>query len=152
MQEDLTSFWDEYARIQARADRNTTVDGYSWGLEARLNSLLEKPVPQSAAETCRLEHISSSAARCERSRLQQLQQYYSEHFTEPVSPGPQLVARDALQRIMAKVTERQWAIFLALGSDHDYSDIAAEHNISAGAARAQVFRLRLHLAEFRPAA
>ena len=153
MQDDLTSFWDEYARIQTRAKRNITVDSYSWGLEARLNRLLESPIAQSAADTLRQEQISSSAARLERARLQKLQQYYAEHMPERVSPVLQVVARDAIQRIKARVTPRQWSILSALGEGNDYAEIATECRLTgAGAARAQVFRLRHQLAAFHPAA
>ena len=152
MQDDLSSFWAEYSDIQARADRNTTVDSYSWGIEAKLNRLLEKPCAFTPANAIHLKQVASSAARLERSRNQQLSLHQGDLAGEPADPMDQLIARDALRLIKSRIKLSQWEAFVALDAGFDYSEIGKLLSLSAGAARAQTFRLRQQLSVYHPAA
>ena len=152
MQDDLSSFWAEYERIQASADRNTTIDSYSWGVEAKLNRLLQNPCVFAPADAIQLKQVASSAARRERSRNQQLIIYQADIASEPADPMARLIARDSLRRIETKIKPSQWKAFAALDAGFDYSEISMQLSISAGAARTQTFRLRQQLSAFHPAA
>jgi hypothetical protein len=152
MQDDLTSFWSEYARIQTAADRNAIIDSYSWGVEAKLNRLLNKPCAFTPADTIHLKQVGSTAARLERSRNQQLSMYQGDLVSEVPDTVAQLVARDALRQIQTTIKPSHWEACLALDAGLDYSEIGMQLSISAGAARAQTFRLRKQFAVYRPAA
>src|ERR1019366_7073332 len=105
---DLPQQWAEYALLQARSSRISTIDSYSWGIEEEMNLFLENPHAYTAAEAERLERVRVTAARRERSRACLRKVHEAELAPEPADPIPQLEAREALLQIESKVTSTQW--------------------------------------------
>lgn len=150
--QDLPDPWAEYAHLQARSSRNSKIDSYSWGVEEEMNLFLEHPYTCTDAEPGRSERVRATAARRERARACLRQLHETELAPNPASPAKQLEAREALRQIEAEVTPAQWALAVALAQGYSYADMSAKQAISAGAARAQIFRLRQQFMELRPAA
>lgn len=150
--QELPHPWGEYARLQARSSRNSTIDSYSWGVEAEMNLFLANPHAYTPAEAQCLERVRVTTARRERSRAYLRKLHETELAPESADPTNQLEARQALQLIEAKVKPDQWAMISAVGQGYDYADVAIKHAISVGAARAQMFRFRQQFGRFRPAA
>jgi DNA-directed RNA polymerase specialized sigma24 family protein len=150
--QDLPQQWAEYALLQARSSRISTIDSYSWGIEEEMNLFLENPHTYMAAEAESLERVRVTAARRERSRARLRKVHEAELAPESADPIPQLEVREALRQIESKVTSTQWALIEALGQGYNYADISLKQAISAGAARTQISRLRQQFSELRPAA
>jgi len=144
--------WAEYALLQARSSRNSTIDSYSWGIEEEMNLFLENPSGYTPVEAKGLERARVTAARRERSRARLRKLHEAEILPEPSDPIAQIEAREAFRKIAARTTSAQWALIEALGQGYTAADIGLQQAITTGAARTQICRLRQHLSELRPAA
>jgi hypothetical protein len=150
--QDLPHPWAEYALLQARSSRNSTVDSYSWGLEEEMNLFLENPNNYTPKETERLERARVTAARRERSRAYFRRLHEAEIRPENFDPIAQLEAQEVLRKIGSKATSDQWSLIEALGQGYSASEIGIQRAISTGAARTQICRLRQRFSELRSAA
>ncbi|HEY1903054.1 MAG TPA: hypothetical protein VGG56_11510 [Terracidiphilus sp.] len=144
--------WAEYARLQARSSRNSTIDSYSWGIEEEMNLLVADPCAYISMEARNLKRLRATAARRERSRASIRNAHEYELAPKPIDTVLYLESRQALARIQSNVSPAHWNVLLAIGEGEDYASATSEHAISIGAARAQMFRFRQQFADLRPAA
>jgi hypothetical protein len=149
---DIPHPWGEYARLQARMSRNSTIDSYSWGTEEEMNLFLDDPSGFTAADAGRVQRFRDVTARRERFRAKLRKVHEAELAPVPVDPIPHLEARDKLATLESWVTPGQWALAMAVAQGFDYAEISLKQAISVGAARAQLCRLRQQFLHLRPAA
>lgn len=149
---DLPAPWGEYARIQARSSQNSRIDSFSWGVEEEMNLFLENPTDYSAADARRAERLRASVARRERFRAKLRKVHEGELAVQPHDPISQLEARESLAQIETAVTAAQWALIVAVVKGYEYTELSRKRAMSAGAARAQMCRLRQQFAQLRPTA
>jgi hypothetical protein len=149
---DLPSLWGEYARLQARSSRNSKIDSFSWGVEEEMNLFLENPSHCAAPDARGAERLRASVARRERFRAKLRKVHEAELAAQPHDPISQLEARESLAQIEAAVTAAHWALIVAVVKGHEYTELSRKRAMSAGAARAQMCRLRQQFAHLRPTA
>src|SRR5437763_16682966 len=113
--------WGEYARLQAISAKTSKIDSISWGIEAEMDALLADSSNHTSRDARRLERLRKTIARRERSRAHLRKAHSTELATEPPNVTSQLEAREALQRIEAKVTSTQWAVITALGQGYSFA-------------------------------
>jgi hypothetical protein len=150
--QDIPLPWAEYARLQARSSRNSTIDSYSWGIEEEMNLFVADPCAYTSIEEHHLKRLRATASRRERSRATIRKAHEAELAPKPIDTVLYLEARQALAKIQSHVTPTQWNFLWAIGEGKDYAKASAKHAISVGAARAQMFRFRQQFADLRPAA
>lgn len=149
---DIPHLWGEYARLQARMSRNSTIDNHSWGAEGEMNLFLSNPCGYTPADARRAERFRATTARRERSRANLRKVHEAELAPAPVDPIRQFEAREKLAMLESGATSGQWALLMAVAQGFDYAEISLKKAISAGAARAQLCRLRQQFQHLRPAA
>ncbi len=144
--------WAEYARLQARSSRNSTIDSYSWGIEEEMNLFVADPCAYTSIEARRLKRLRATVSRRERSRASIRKAHEAELATKPIDAILQFEAREALAKIQSDVTPGQWGFLRAIGEGENYATAGAKQAITVVAARAQMFRFRRQFAELQPAA
>jgi hypothetical protein len=144
--------WGEYARLQARLSRNSTIDSFSWGAEEEMNLFLHDPSGYTAADARRAERFRAATARRERFRAKLRKVHEAELAPTPIDPILQVEAREKLAMLESRITSGQLALLMAVAQGFDYAEISLKQAISVGAARAQLCRLRQQFLHLRPAA
>jgi hypothetical protein len=144
--------WAEYARLQARSSRNSTIDSFSWGIEEEMNLFVSDPCAYTSQGVRGLKRLRATASRRERYRESIRKSHEAELASKPTDTALYLEARQTLAKIQAKVSPTQWNFLWAIGEGEDYAGASDKHAISIGAARAQMFRFRQQFANLRPAA
>ena len=148
---DVPQRWQAYLCLQNKLANNHRIDSRSWGCEAGLNALLESSDSPNQALDC----IVASAARKHRYQVARLKREYEQtqdaawqNFQTAGMVGPDFRALEAAQtldRLESHVEPRDWRALVAVAMGNDYTDIAQEQGVSAGALRVRISRLRLRV-------
>jgi DNA-directed RNA polymerase specialized sigma24 family protein len=134
---ELPRSWSTYARLQQKLTRKYRVDSEAWGLEAGLNSLVDRE----ALPDEDVERLVRSASR--RTRYQnRLRRIYLVP-NNPIGNGED--ALDAIRKLrflIRRIGVGDRAILVGVGEGYTYKELAAATGVSPGALRARVLRLR----------
>jgi DNA-binding NarL/FixJ family response regulator len=140
--------WPYYADLQQRSRSLSRIDGYAWGLDRALHFLLDAiatgTVPSDPDELVTvLNRVIASEARLKRShaaaqvRLAPIAESTSANDAE---------ARIELTRITRIVSANDRNLIVDAGLGYADREIAVRRNLTAGAVRVRLSRLRCRLA------
>jgi DNA-directed RNA polymerase specialized sigma24 family protein len=149
MAEALPYPWCVYARLQAIHRSRSVVDSPAWGLEDSLNHVIgavaNRTVPVTPKDLDRdILRVAATGARRERSRAAQRARYLRPSRAT-AHPEFLLEARAELSRIRGVLGEGDRRLLWAVGSGHDYDQIASATGATAGAVRTRISRIRARL-------
>lgn len=140
---DLPHPWGVYARLQQQSSHKSKVDHQYWGMDAALAAVLESVSAMEAMTQTEVERAIATSARRDRHRAQIRAVHL--HKEDEIDYGAGLRAIEAsqlLKRVAESVPDEDWTLLRDVAVGHEYADIAAERNVSAGSLRVRVKRLR----------
>lgn len=142
---DLPHPWGAYSRLQAILARRFDVDDEAWGLEAGLNGLVAGEIPTDHDA----ERAIESASRKARHQAN-LRRIHLAVANASVDLESAIDARLRLRLAKSQVSPQDWGLLRAVGEGYEYSEVATASNVTAGALRARICRLRRTLVERAP--
>lgn len=137
--------WSAYYRLSRGLSRRCCIDNQSWGDEAALNHILTSLEQGQASGLDDIGRMGATARRGERHRAHLRLVHLPASDDVVASPEAEFVARDKLNEISSRLTQREWTILSEIGTGRDYSEVAALVGGTVGALRVKVLRIRKEL-------
>lgn len=138
---DIPHEWREYARKQIELSLNCRVDGWSWGIEAGLDRILDAKARDELLTTEDVDRAMNAARNREKHRGKLRLTYLDANQTTR-HPEHALEARDELRQIQSCVSRSDWNLLSAIGVGRGYGEIAVLRKMTPGSLRVRVVRLR----------
>ncbi len=135
--------WAEYARCQQQLSTRAQIDDAAWGLEAGLNSILErKSASEEATETETIRTIAT-ASRRNRYRTNLLKRHTAYFADENnVSALLHYEARSDLAKLAFSLSFESYQLLISIGQREERCELAAKFGLSDAALRARISRAR----------
>ena len=136
---DIPLAWRDYAARQSDLKSRSSIDAFSWGMEEGLNFSLEGG--NLDADPGDVDRVVASAARRNRYARSLLAKHVriGEEVHDPTS---YLEARSSVSALQRSMPSDGLSLLVDLAAGAEYSDLAAQHRISAGALRTRAARAR----------
>jgi hypothetical protein len=142
--------WDDYAKLQQRADRRK-LDSKAWATDEQaeefLNALARNSLkPDAKACEVWLQNLATNRAKKHRRRQALLHLYqHVRPSWEPSRAHDRAAQEEFLERVRTSTTPQEWSALWALARGEDYEAVAAAEGCTVAALKSKVSRCRQRL-------
>lgn len=136
---EIPPLWRGYAARQSELNMRTSVDATSWGIEAGMNFLLEGD--RLTSDATQVDRVANNAARRNRYSKALLAKHIIVGTLVHDDAG-YIEAKSSLDFLKQQMPSDRLGLLAELAEGADLTELAARHQVAAGALRTRACRAR----------